>query len=125
MRLHLYKSDQTVYLGNSSPGRVFESHCTDDDITVGGHTPLQNDQAVSVTTGSSVKAAHIVDAEIDYCEKVRFSKLSSVNAALKEFNLLCPIYDLNNGAMEERFISTIIFAKGLAMGLDNPIFKKW
>ena len=36
---------------------------------------------------------------------------------------------MNNVAMEEKFINTIIFAnqgsKGLPMALDSPVFKKW
>ena len=54
---------------------------------------------------------------------------SSVNAATEEVNQLCPIYDVNNVGMEEKFVNTIIFAnhgnRDLAQGVDTPIFRQW
>ena len=62
-------------------------------------TLLQNDQALPLISSSCVKAAPIVDAGFDSCEKVSTSKLSNVNATLEAFNQPCPIYDVNNVAM--------------------------
>ena len=55
-----------------------------------------------------MEAVHSVDAGFDSCKKVSTSKLSSVNATLEKVNQPCPIYDVNNVAKEEKFISTII-----------------
>ena len=53
---------------------------------------------------------------------------SSVNAATDEVNQLCPIYDVNNVGMEEKFVNTIIFEnqgnRDLAQGVENLIFYK-
>ena len=57
------------------------------------------------------------------------SCLTSVNAATHNVNQLCPIYDVNNMGMEEKFVNTIIFAnqgnKDLAQGVNTPIFNHW
>ena len=54
---------------------------------------------------------------------------SSVNAVIDEVNQLCPIYDVNNVGMDEKFVSTIIFAnqgnRDLAQGVNTPIFNQW
>ena len=53
----------------------------------------------------------------------------SVNIACKKYDRLCPLYDVNNVAMEDKFINTIIFAnqgaKGFPMSSDNPVYNKW
>ena len=57
------------------------------------------------------------------------SCLTSVNAVTDKENELCPIYDVNNAGMEEKFVNTIIFAnqgnKDLAQGVNMPIFNHW
>ena len=54
---------------------------------------------------------------------------SSMNAGIDEVNQLCPIYDVNNVGMEEKFVNTIIFAnqgsRDLAQGVNTPIFNEW
>ena len=54
--------------------------------------------------------------------------LTSVNAVSDKNNQLCPIYDVNNAGMEEKFVNTIIFAnhgnKDFAQGVNTPIFKQ-
>ena len=44
-------------------------------------------------------------------------------------NQLCPIYDVNNAGMREKFVYTIIFAnqgnKDFAHCVNTPIFKQW
>ena len=54
---------------------------------------------------------------------------SSVNAVIQEVNQLCPIYDVNNVGMEEKFVNTIVFAnrgsRDLAQGVNTPIFNEW
>ena len=55
--------------------------------------------------------------------------LTSVNSVTDKANQLCPIYDVNNVGMEEKFVNTIIFAnqgnKDLAQGVNTPIFNHW
>ena len=46
----------------------------------------------------------------DSCDKERTLHLICVNAASDKDNQLCPIYDINNAGMEEKFLNTIIFA---------------
>ena len=57
------------------------------------------------------------------------SRLTSVNAVTDKENELCPIYDVNNAGMEEKFVNIIIFAnqgnKDLAQGVNIPIFNHW
>ena len=52
-----------------------------------------------------------------------------MNAVTDKANQLCPIYDVNNVGMEEKFVNTIIFAnqgnKDLAQGVNTPIFNHW
>ena len=59
-------------------------------------------------------------------EDISTSCLTSVNAVTDKANQLCPIYDVNNVGMEEKFVNTIIFAnqgnKDLAQGVNIPIF---
>ena len=53
----------------------------------------------------------------------------SVNAAVDKSIHLCPIYDVNNVGMEEKFVNTIIFAnqknKDVAQGVNSPIYSQW
>ena len=54
---------------------------------------------------------------------------SNVNAVTVNVSQLCPIYDVNNVGMEEKFVNTIIFAnqsnKDLAQGVNSHTFKQW
>ena len=62
-------------------------------------------------------------------DKKDTSCLTSVNAVTDKANQLCPIYDVNNMGMEEKFVNTIIFEnqgnKDLAQGVNAPIFNHW
>ena len=53
----------------------------------------------------------------------------SVNAVTDEVNQLCPIYDVNNVGMEDKFVNTIIFANqgrtDFPQGVNTPIFNQW
>ena len=67
----------------------------------------------------------------DFCvkENIDSTRLTSVNAVTDKVNELCPIYDVNNMGMEEKFVNTIIYAnqsnKDLAQGVNTPIFNHW
>ena len=57
------------------------------------------------------------------------SCLTSVKVVTDKKNELCPIYDVNNVGMEEKFVNTIIFAnqgnKDLSQGVNIPTFNHW
>ena len=68
-----------------------------------------------------------VDSSVN--NDINTSCLSSVNAVTDKANQLCPIYDVNNVGMEEKFGNTIIFAnqgnKDLTQGVNTHIFNQW
>ena len=70
---------------------------------------------------------HGFESAVD--RNMTINSLSSVNAVLDEANQMCPIYDVNNVGMGEKFVNTIIFAnhsnKDLAQGVNTPIFSQW
>ena len=71
-----------------------------------------------------------VGAGFESCVKhISTSRLTSENAVTDKENQLCPIYDVNNAGMEEKFVNTIIFAnqgnKDLAQSVKIPIFNHW
>ena len=79
-------------------------------------------------TTSGIQTVHSVDG-FDFSVNESIAKFPSVNTVFKKCDQPCPIYDVNNMAIEEEFINTIIFAnqgdKGLPICLDSPVYKKW
>ena len=88
---------------------------SEQDSCSGGSPCLTLPQSVGLGFDSHVK------------EKVGTSYITSANAVTDKTNQLCPIYEINNVGMEEKFVNTIIFAnqKDLAQGVITPIFKQW
>ena len=68
-----------------------------------------------------------VDSSVN--NDINTSCLTSVNIVVDKANQLCPIYDVNNVGMEDKFVNTIIFVnqgnKALAQGVNIPIFNQW
>ena len=108
-------------------GHGFESHCTTAKDAASGATNVPEIQQ-PLATASGIQTVYSIEG-FDSCVNESIAKSPSVNTALGKCDQPCPIYDVNNMAMEEKFINTIIFAnqgnKGLPMGLDSPVYKTW
>ena len=117
----------TKILSPNVVGHGFESHCITGSSMTSGPTSVTEVQQPHVTP-SCKKMVHCVEG-IDSSVDRSISEVPSVNSAFKKYDQLCPIYDVSNISMEEKFINTIIFAnqgdKGLSMGLGNPVYNKW
>ena len=108
-------------------GHGFESHSTTGNFVASGPASVTEVQQPDATP-PHMAMVHCVKG-FDSCVDKSSSEVPSVNLAFKKYDQLRPIYDVNNMAMEEKFISTIIFAnqgdKGLPMGSNNPVYSKW
>ena len=112
---HGFQSFQVTRCG-SSMNQEGKEFCEKDSYFV--HNP---DLTLSKINGP------VGDSSVD--NDINTPCLTSVNAVTDKANQLCPIYDVNNVGMEEKFVNTIIFSnhgnKDLAQGVNTPIFNQW
>ena len=87
-------------------GHGFESHCSTGTSVTSGPTSVTDVHKPHVTP-SCKKMVHCGKGFDSWADK-SIPKVPSVNSGFKIYDQLCPIYDVRNMAMEEKFINTII-----------------